>query len=101
MIENHFARGRDLLHKRGLQLLAEAGHGGHPRVDPLKALEAADITAWVKPGENILEIAVANLWNNRIVGDSKDPDLPPVARTNFKKNSTPSPPCRRPDCSAR
>ena len=43
MIENHFARGRDLLHKRGLQLLAEAGHGGHPRVDPLKALGAADI----------------------------------------------------------
>ena len=43
LIENHFARGRELLHKRGLHLLAEAGHGGHPRVDPLKALGAADI----------------------------------------------------------
>ena len=43
LIENHFARGRELLHERGLQLLAEAGHGGHPRVDPLKALGAADI----------------------------------------------------------
>ena len=43
MIENHFAKGRELLHRRGLQLLAEAGHGGYPRVDPLKALGAADI----------------------------------------------------------
>jgi hypothetical protein len=43
LIENHFARGRELLHARGLQLLAEAGHGGHPRVDPLKALGASDI----------------------------------------------------------
>ncbi len=43
MIDNHFTRCRELLNKRGLQLLAEGGHGGHPRVDPLKALGAADI----------------------------------------------------------
>lgn len=43
MIDGHFSRGREILHKRGLQLLAEAGHGGYPRVDPLKALGASDI----------------------------------------------------------
>jgi hypothetical protein len=43
MVDNHFARCRELLNQRGLQLLAEGGHGGHPRVDPLKALGAADI----------------------------------------------------------
>lgn len=43
MIDNHFAHCRELVNKRGLQLLAEAGHGGYPRVDPLKALGAADI----------------------------------------------------------
>nr|MCU0779971.1 hypothetical protein [Akkermansiaceae bacterium] len=43
LIENHFARGREILHQRGMQLLAEAGHGGYPRVEPLKALGAADI----------------------------------------------------------
>lgn len=43
MVDNHFARCRELLNERGLQLLAEGGHGGHPRVDPLKALGAADI----------------------------------------------------------
>lgn len=43
MIDGHFARSREILHKRGLQLLAEGGHGGYVRVDPLKALGAADI----------------------------------------------------------
>jgi hypothetical protein len=43
IIENHFARAKELLNQRGLQLLAEAGHGGSARVDPLKALGAADI----------------------------------------------------------
>lgn len=43
MIDHHFVRCRELLNQRGLQLLAEGGHGGHARVDPLKALGAADI----------------------------------------------------------
>lgn len=43
IIENHFARAKELLNKCGLQLLAEAGHGGSARVDPLKALGVADI----------------------------------------------------------
>jgi hypothetical protein len=43
MIDHHFVRCRELLNARGLKLLAEGGHGGHARVDPLKALGAADI----------------------------------------------------------
>jgi hypothetical protein len=43
-----------------------------------------DITPAIRAGENQLEIAIANLWNNRIVGDLKNPDQPPVARTNIK-----------------
>jgi len=43
LVDHHYARVRELLNQRGLLLLAEAGHGGHPRVDPLKALGAADI----------------------------------------------------------
>ena len=43
MIDHHFVRCRELLNQRGLKLLAEGGHGGHARVDPLKALGAADI----------------------------------------------------------
>ncbi len=43
MIRNHYARVKELANQRGLMFLAEAGHGGHPRVDPLKALGASDI----------------------------------------------------------
>lgn len=43
MVKNHYARVTDLANQRGLKFLAEAGHGGHPRVDPLKALGASDI----------------------------------------------------------
>lgn len=32
-----------------------------------------DITAALKPGENLLEIAVTNTWHNRLVGDEQFP----------------------------
>jgi hypothetical protein len=38
MIENHFAQSVDIANKNGFEMLTEAGHGGYPRVDPLKAL---------------------------------------------------------------
>jgi len=43
IIKNHFRTVRDLLNKRGMRVLAEAGHGGSARVDALKALGSADI----------------------------------------------------------
>jgi hypothetical protein len=43
IIEDHFRAVRDVLNKRGVRLLAEAGHGGAARVDALKALGSADI----------------------------------------------------------
>ncbi len=43
MISNHFARAATMLEGRGLSLLAEAGHGGYPRVDPLEALGVSHI----------------------------------------------------------
>jgi len=38
MIENHFGRSVEIADEHGIQMLTEAGHGGSPRVDPLKAL---------------------------------------------------------------
>ena len=43
IIRDHFKKGKEILNKNGLLLLAEGGHGGSARVDPLKALGAADI----------------------------------------------------------
>lgn len=52
MVKTHYGRVKELANQRGLQFLAEAGHGGHPRVDPLKALGASDIP-------------MGEFWNNR------------------------------------
>jgi len=41
-----------------------------------------EITAAVTPGENTLEITIANLWNNRMVGDAALPVEKRVTRSN-------------------
>ncbi len=43
MIENHFAQAAEISNENGMQLFAEAGHGGYPRVDPLKAFGYSDV----------------------------------------------------------
>ncbi len=43
IIENHFIQSGDIANKAGIQVFAEAGHGGYPRVDPLKALGNSNI----------------------------------------------------------
>lgn len=43
VIENHFALAREMANDQGLQLLAEAGHGGYAKFDTLKALGAVDV----------------------------------------------------------
>ena len=43
MIENHYAQATEITNEHGMKLFAEAGHGGFPRVDPLKALGNSDV----------------------------------------------------------
>jgi len=38
MVEGHFAQSVEIAEKYGIEMVTEAGHGGYPRVDPLKAL---------------------------------------------------------------
>jgi len=42
-----------------------------------------EITQAVKPGENALEITVANLWPNRLIGDQTLPAEERIARTTW------------------
>jgi hypothetical protein len=44
-----------------------------------------DISRFLKPGENALDVAVTNLWNNRIVGDLQPGNETAYARTNIIK----------------
>jgi hypothetical protein len=49
----------------------------------------ADITAFVKPGNNTLEAEVTNLWPNRLIGDSKLPPGQRRTKTNVMKFNAP------------
>jgi hypothetical protein len=42
-----------------------------------------DVTGILRPGRNVLEVKVTNLWNNRLAGDALDPARKSSARTNM------------------
>ncbi len=43
IVENHFRQATDMVNASGIKLFAEAGHGGYPRVEPLKGLGNSDV----------------------------------------------------------
>jgi len=46
----------------------------------------ADISSYLKPGDNELKIEVMNLWINRLSGDMKLPENERFTRSNIKKD---------------
>ncbi len=51
-----------------------------------------NITNYLKAGRNKITVQVVNTWNNRIVGDKKNPDKKPFTNTNAKVKFTESSP---------
>lgn len=49
---------------------------------------AARITPYLKVGSNTITVKVINTWNNRIVGDLRNPDKIPFTQTNAKSKFT-------------
>jgi hypothetical protein len=43
----------------------------------------ADVSGLLRPGRNVLEVKVTNLWHNRLMGDTLDPGHKSPARTNM------------------
>ena len=43
IIENHFRQATQISNEQDIKLFAEGGHGGYPRVDPLKAMGNTDV----------------------------------------------------------
>lgn len=48
-----------------------------------------DVTSYLQKGENRLEIAVTNLWPNRLIGDGKLPEDQRHTKTNINKFNQP------------
>jgi hypothetical protein len=53
--------------------VAEIRVNGHPLGVLWTAPWSADLSAFVRPGENNLEVDVTNLWVNRLIGDARLP----------------------------
>ena len=47
------------------------------------------ITPYLKSGANTITVEVINTWNNRIVGDMRNPDRKPFTNTNAKARFSP------------
>jgi hypothetical protein len=50
-----------------------------------------DVTDYVKPGTNMLEVKVTNLWPNRLIGDADLPETNRVAVTTYNPYRKDSP----------
>lgn len=48
-----------------------------------------DLTSYLKPGTNNLEVEVVNMWANRLIGDGKLPEKERVTKTNINKFDAP------------
>jgi len=68
-----------------LHHLAEIWINGKPAGVWWKKPFAGDITDLVHAGENTLEIAVVNLWTNRLIGDQFLPETQRRTKTNVVK----------------
>ena len=76
--------GRDLFLDLGsLREVAEVTLNGRPPGVLWKEPFQADVSGLLRPGRNVLEVKVTNLWNNRLMGDLRDPGQKPYARTNM------------------
>ena len=89
--EDEIKNFRIRLHLGELYNLAEIRVNGRSAGVWWKNPFAGDITSLVQPGENALEIAVVNLWVNRLIGDQFLPEDRRRTNTNvvkFTKEST-------------
>ena len=67
-------RDRLILSLGGVSDMAHVKINGTPVPLLWKAPYECDITEIITPGENFIEIAVTNLWPNRMIGDELEPD---------------------------
>ncbi len=72
MIENHYGLASQIAGEHGMQVLTEGGHGGNPRVDPLKAMGNSHIPMgefWNRQRHWVTKEAAsaANIYGKKVV----------------------------------
>jgi hypothetical protein len=66
--------GRVFLNLGQVEVMAEVRLNGRDLGVLWKAPFRVEVTGALKPGENVLEVRVANLWINRLIGDEQLPE---------------------------
>ncbi|MGA2555723.1 MAG: glycosylhydrolase-like jelly roll fold domain-containing protein, partial [Verrucomicrobiota bacterium] len=72
--ENGKGKTQTWLDLGGVQVMAQVKLNGHDLGILWKPPFRADVTGALRPGANTLEIRVANLWPNRMIGDAALPE---------------------------
>lgn len=65
---------RVYLHLGRVEMVASVHINGKPAGILWKTPFQVDVTGFLRPGENLVEIRVANLWVNRMIGDEQLPE---------------------------
>ncbi|HTQ09220.1 MAG TPA: glycosyl hydrolase [Fimbriimonadaceae bacterium] len=65
---------RQILDLGDVQVMASVKVNGHDLGILWRSPYRVDVTRWLKPGVNSLEIAVTDLWPNRMIGDESLPE---------------------------
>lgn len=79
--------------KKNGHAIASSGKIYHYAGDLWIGSFSVDITDYIRPGENSLEIRVTNQWENRLIGDENHPRHDGYERTGYN----PKPDSRMPD----
>ena len=74
-----------LLDLGNVQEMASVKINGHQMQVIWSAPFQFDITQFAKPGPNVLEVEIVNLWPNRLIGDGKLPESQRLTKTNVIK----------------
>ena len=80
---------RVLLNLGNLHEMANVTLNGHRFTMNWAAPYELDVTPYLRKGENRLEVAVTNLWPNRLIGDGKLPEDQRRTKTNINKFNQP------------
>ncbi|MDO4576390.1 MAG: glycosyl hydrolase [Planctomycetia bacterium] len=89
--EDFIAKGRQVtLHLGTVKNLARIAVNGRPVSLVWTPAFEADVTRFLRPGENTLEITVTNLWVNRMIGDAFHPSAQASGRPQWVREDRPN-----------